>query len=385
LNHQPSVLISAGRLSRGGVQTHLTLLCSILRQSNVEVMISATGSDWSQAELTEVQQQGVKFLTPPSLLISSRQLAISYSSLTAPFQIRRAFNSLYCISTGRSHSYLHKFISPETLSIYHEIISTPVLGSFGWRCATSLDAVIANSEKVRTGMAELCPTKPISVIPFLTSNTPMPSPLPRPAVGTRQLRVVYLGRIVAHKRPNQLVKEWSNIAALAPLHPARLDVYGSDSDENLLTELRQFVVEHHLSNQVCLHGNYTVSQLPSILAEADVVVLPSLYEGLPLVLVEAMQRGVPIVATAAGGTEELGWNNPDVLITDLDWDAFVKGLLTLSQKLRSGQIDSVRLHQWTERQYGFTAVSEKWQAALLHPKEFFDKKHFASTLSCKLL
>jgi len=249
------------------------------------------------------------------------------------------------------------------------------MGSLGWRCAKSLDVVVANSEKVAQGMAELCLTKPIGIIPFLTSDKPMSSPLHRPAFGEKELRVVYLGRIVAHKRPDQLVKEWKNIAALKPLCPARLDVYGFDPGDSLLSELRQFVIDHHLSNQICLHGNYAVSQLPEILAQADIVVLPSLFEGLPLVLVEAMQRGVPIVATAAGGTKELGKDNPDVVITELEWGAFVTGLLAMSQKLRLGEINSVRLHQWTESRYGYTVVAAKWQDALLQPQEFFHKMY----------
>jgi glycosyltransferase involved in cell wall biosynthesis len=373
LKYQPSVLISAGRLGRGGIQTHLSLLCKILRQAKAEVVISATGSDWSRSEIAEIQDEGVKFLTPPNLLLNSRPVSMIHSLLTAPFHSKQRFTSLYCISTGRSHIYLRNLVSPETVSIYHEIVSTPMVESLGWRCAESLDVVIANSEKVAQGMVELCSTKPIGIIPFLTSDKPMPSPLQRPECGERELRVVYLGRIVEHKRPNQLVKEWKNITALKPLSPARLDVYGFDPGGSLLSELRQFVVDHHLSDRICLHGNYAVSQLPEILAQADVVVLPSLFEGLPLVLVEAMQRGIPIVATAAGGTKEFGKDNPDVVITELEWDAFVTGLLAMSQKLRLGQINSHRLHQWTESRYGYTVVAAKWQDALLQPQKFFHK------------
>lgn len=374
LKYQPSVLISAGRLARGGIQTHLSLLCQVLRQAKAEVVISATGSDWSRSEIAEMQDEGVRFLTPPDLLLKSRSASMLHSLVTAPFYSKQKFTSLYCISTGRSHTYLQNLVSSETTSIYHEIVSTPALGSLGWQCANSLDTFIANSAKVGQGMAELFPTKPIRVIPFLTSAQPVPRPDPRPTVGERELRVVYLGRIVAHKRPDKLVQEWSKIAALEPLYPARLDVYGSDRDETLLNELNQLIAKQRLSDQICLHGNYSASQLPEILAQADIVVLPSLSEGLPLVLIEAMQRGVPIVATAAGGTEELGWSNPDVVITDLDWQDFVKGLFTLSQKLRSGQIDSIRLHQWTEDRYGFTSIVDKWRDALLRPQEFFNKK-----------
>lgn len=368
-----SVLISGGNLQRGGARTHLCSLVKLLRESEVSVSLLATGSNWTLEEIEATQALGVQFLTPPKLLVSSSISGRFYSTLIAPLQRRKPYTSFYAISTGRSHLYLRNWLRPSTVGIYHELVSTPTPGSLGWKCAASIGTIVANSEKIGSEMSALFPETAIRVIPFLTTDQPMPIPKARPAVGTRPLKVVYLGRLVSHKRANQLVKEWAKISALAPLAPAELDVYGYDPTGDMLTELKDFVADQALSEQIRLHGNYEVSDLPQILEQADVVVLPSLKEGLPLVLVEAMQRGVTIVATAAGGTEELGHDNPDVIITDIEWDDFVRGLLTISGKLRSGQIDSIRLHHWTEQRYGYESVSKRWLQALLTPQDFFNR------------
>jgi glycosyltransferase involved in cell wall biosynthesis len=105
--------------------------------------------------------------------------------------------------------------------------------------------------------------------------------------------------------------------------------------------------------------------------ESDLVVLPSLWEGLPLVLVEAMSHGVPFVATAAGGTEELGRNNPDVCITGTAWAEFETGLVRMAGRLRSGEINPLRLHAWAEARYGCAVVSAQWLQCLENPRQFF--------------
>ncbi len=46
------------------------------------------------------------------------------------------------------------------------------------------------------------------------------------------------------------------------------------------------------------------SDVPDLLAAADLVVLPSLFEGLPVAVLEAMAAERPVVATAIGGTDE---------------------------------------------------------------------------------
>jgi len=348
------------------------LLGHLLRRQGVEVMIFATGMNWDAQSVAQLKAAGVKFILPPASLRRSHRLSVIYSSLAWLFQVPSRANSLYCIGPGLSHLWLQRLKPKNTPSINHEIVEPPGPQSLAGQCATGLDVTVANSKKVAQVMSEIWREKPMRIIPFLTADAPTTPPVLRRRAGVNEvLRVVYLGRLVEHKRPDQLVFRWQALTAHPALASARLDVYGFDPTGTMLKELRTFVVENHLSNNVTIHGEYALNALPEILANSELVVLPSLAEGLPLVLVEAMLHGVPFVATAAGGTAELGEDNPDVLVTGTDWAEFEAGLLAMAVKIRAGGIDPVRLHAWAEARYGHAAVSQQWLDCLLNPRSFF--------------
>ncbi|HUD49781.1 MAG TPA: glycosyltransferase family 4 protein [Candidatus Baltobacteraceae bacterium] len=372
LQQRGRVIVSATILGLGGIRTHLMLLCQLLRRQGIGVEVFATGSNWDAGSRASLEAVGVKFNLPPRIIRQMHKPSALYSRLAWPRLAPREASSIYCIGAGRSHFLMHRLRPHGTLSVNHEIVVPPGPRSLAGQCAERLDATVANSRKVAERMREYWPEKPIRVIPFLTSDRPVPPPA-RSAVGEqRHLRVVYLGRLVAHKRPDQLVRRWRALCAHPALASAHLDVFGYDSDGNMLEELRAFVSDAKLSQTVRLHGEYELNALPQILAESDLVVLPSLDEGLPLVLVEAMSHGVPFVATAAGGTEELGQDNPDVIVTGTKWEEFEAGLVSMAEKIRAGEIKSRRLHEWVEKRYGYATVSPQWVSCLSNPREFFD-------------
>jgi len=73
-------------------------------------------------------------------------------------------------------------------------------------------------------------------------------------------------------------------------------------DGPLRAELEVRVRELGLAKRCIFLGHR--SDVPDLLAAADLFVLPSLYEGLPVSVLEAMAAQRPIVATAIGGTDE---------------------------------------------------------------------------------
>ena len=71
-------------------------------------------------------------------------------------------------------------------------------------------------------------------------------------------------------------------------------------DGELRSEIEGQIAAAGLEASFCLLG--TRSDVPNLLAAADLFVLPSLWEGLPMALIEAMAAGLPVVATDVSGT-----------------------------------------------------------------------------------
>jgi glycosyltransferase involved in cell wall biosynthesis len=368
---KPRRILISGGLAVGGPQTHVTLLCAALRQAGAEITIASASTNWCAPALAALRAQGVRIVVSPFGFGPLQALGKIWALVAWPFLLRHDYDGLYGIGEGKMHLWASRFVAAEGFRIYHEIVESPRPGSVAARVAATMDGVVANSKNVARQMNELLPGIPVRTIPFLTSGLPMKPPIPRPPRRNATLRIAFLGRLAPHKQPARLIESWPMWNASAPIAPARLDFYGGDYDREG-DRLRARIAGLGLQESVRLHGAYSTADLDRIFAETDIVVLPSQYEGLPLVLVEAMQRGIPVVATSAGGTAELGEDNPDVIITPgTEWAAFATGLEQMATRVRAGQIDGARLQAWTEARYGFQPVTAAWRDALLTPEIFF--------------
>jgi L-malate glycosyltransferase len=74
------------------------------------------------------------------------------------------------------------------------------------------------------------------------------------------------------------------------------------SQRSYLDELKRLAIEHRVADRVVFTG--LRSDVPALLAAADVAAMPSLNEALSNVLLESMAAGAPTVATRVGGTPE---------------------------------------------------------------------------------
>ena len=77
----------------------------------------------------------------------------------------------------------------------------------------------------------------------------------------------------------------------------------TDEDRKYLNDCKQLVAELGLGERVRFLG--VRSDVPQLLAAADVVVLSTAYEGMPLSLLEAMAAGRPLIASDVPGVHDL--------------------------------------------------------------------------------
>lgn len=119
--------------------------------------------------------------------------------------------------------------------------------------------------------------------------------------------VLLLGRLAKEKGHASLLDA---LTILGPRQPSLVALFAGTGP--LEAELKARCKAAGLSKQVRFLGYRT--DLPRLLAAADLVALPSISEGLPLAAVEALAAARPIVATETGGTPEVVLNGQTGLL-----------------------------------------------------------------------
>ncbi len=108
--------------------------------------------------------------------------------------------------------------------------------------------------------------------------------------------IVAVSRLVRHKGYPEL------LAAMRDVPDAELWVVGARLASDRGADLGPALAAAEAGGRVRLLGYRT--DIPAILAAADIFVLPSHFEGLPMSVIEAMLTGLPVVATAIRGPRE---------------------------------------------------------------------------------
>lgn len=203
-----------------------------------------------------------------------------------------------------------------TLHIGAEGLNLPQRLGYRWlipRCAR----VVACSASVRASLLEGGVAEPgrMETIPNgvdLACASPAEGADLRSSLGIAPAQTLYLaaGRLSAQKGLGFLIAAFTRVVrerGSAP--PPRLLLAGMGEE---LPRLTRQAREEGVAEHVRFLGFR--SDLPRLLAAADVVVFPSLYEGLPLGILEAMAAGRCIVATRIPGILEAARDGREALL-----------------------------------------------------------------------
>jgi glycosyltransferase involved in cell wall biosynthesis len=119
-------------------------------------------------------------------------------------------------------------------------------------------------------------------------------------VADGEVLIVAVGSLYPVKGHIILLRALAELEANGGAIPYRLAIVGQGEEESAL---RTFTIQHGLADRVMLLGYR--SDIPAVLAAADIFAMPSLSEGLPLALLEAMFAGKAVVASDVGGIPEV--------------------------------------------------------------------------------
>lgn len=161
----------------------------------------------------------------------------------------------------------------------------------------------------------------------------------RLGVGPDEVLVSFVGRLVAIKRVDRLLRAFAGLGDLGPR--VHLAIVG---DGELRGELERLVAELGLGETVSFVGFLT--DVTGVAAAADIAVLSSDNEGTPVSLIEAAAAGVPAVATAVGGVPDVVTPQTGILAPPGDEAALAAGIARLvhDPALRAQMGERARAH-----------------------------------------
>jgi len=192
-----------------------------------------------------------------------------------------------------------------------------------WLAARYCGHVVVLTERDRRRWMEaLRPRADVVNVP-----NPLPFPFPPGPASRTGKTVLAIGRLVAAKGFDVLIRAWQRVAAEEP--DWRLVIYGEGEERGTLTDLvKQLDLQHSVSLPgICLDARNAYEK-------ASIFCLSSRYEGFGLVLIEAMAYGLPIVSTdCETGPRELLEAGEDAVIVPVgDAEALAEGLLQVIRR-----------------------------------------------------
>lgn len=114
----------------------------------------------------------------------------------------------------------------------------------------------------------------------------------------REKRIVQIGRYMPEKGQLETVRAFHDLLVRAPDAPVRLHLCGVVEDRAYRARVVSLVGTLGMASKVLIEGPRT--DVPALLAQADVFVMPSRFEAHSVGFLEALASGIPVVANAIG-------------------------------------------------------------------------------------
>jgi len=186
------------------------------------------------------------------------------------------------------------------------------------RWAQAVDVAAAVSEYNAAELRE-AGASDVRVIPIL--KHPKPSTLRKASEAFR--RVVSIGRLAPHKRPERVLRSFE-LYRLVHDEAAKLVVVGEPLSPAYEREVRGLA-----GPGVTITGRIGQDELDRLWAEAGVLLVLSEHEGFCVPILEAFHADVPVIARRVGGMPEVG-GDAVLWVEDEDDDAVVAELIHLA-------------------------------------------------------
>lgn len=153
------------------------------------------------------------------------------------------------------------------------------------------------------------------------AETPRTLPPTRMQPGQKTLHVAFVGRLFYQKRPVVVVEALAGLATWARKNGVAFRA-GLVGEGPFLGTVQALLQRHGLTEAVTLLP--ANSDVPALLAQADVLILPSNNEGLALVCYEAIEQGCIPISTDVGSQREVV---PADLLVPLEPRRAVQGIV----------------------------------------------------------
>lgn len=208
---------------------------------------------------------------------------------------------------------------------------------------------IANSQAIVADLRRWqIETRRIYEIP---NGVDLPSLNPKPApIGTVQL--VYLGRLDVEKRLDLMI---TGFARICEEFSATLTIAG---DGSCRSELQELTTKLGVENRVRFAG--VITDVSTLLREADIYVSCSVSEGMSNSLLEAMSFGVmPLVSLVSGANDIVTDESTGLLFASTDLEAFVSRLrAALSMTTNERRQLGLQARAAVEQRFGIDKVAQ---------------------------